>query len=84
VNLVLSIEEVAELLHIAPQTARNRLAKGEPMPPSFKAGRRRLFLSSVVLEWLQQQPGATIPKSAPELPSTRPGRKRNTEPGQMA
>lgn len=78
---VLSIEEVAALLHIAPQTARNRLSKGEPMPPNFRAGRRRLFLSQVVLDWLQSQPGAV---AEPETPSTRPGRKRTTGQGRLA
>lgn len=51
---LLTIEEVSQRLHIAPGTARNRLNKGEPMPPSIRVGRRRLFPESDFDVWLKK------------------------------
>ena len=48
----LTIEEVSIRLHIGVGTARNRLSRGDPMPPSVKVGRRRLFPESRLDEWL--------------------------------
>ena len=49
----MTIEEVAENLHISVGTARNRLSSGSgAMPPSIKSGRRRLFPLSRYNEWL--------------------------------
>lgn len=48
----LSIEQVAERMHIEPGTARNRLSRGHPMPPSCKVGRRRLFPEVEFDKWL--------------------------------
>lgn len=57
---VLDIHAVAKTLHISPKTARNRLAAGLPMPPSFVVGRQRLFLPDQVDAWLRSQPGALL------------------------
>jgi Helix-turn-helix domain len=52
---VLTLDEVCEnVLRISAQTGRNRLSRGLPMPPSFRVGRRRLFLVADVDHWLQQ------------------------------
>jgi Helix-turn-helix domain len=52
---VLTLDEVCEnVLRISAQTGRNRLSRGLPMPPSFRVGRRRLFLVTDVDQWLQQ------------------------------
>lgn len=51
-TVYLTIEEMAKLLHISPGTARNRLSRGEPMPPSIKIGRRRLFPVNELDKWL--------------------------------
>ncbi len=51
-NVYLTIEEISERLHISPGTARNRLSRGDPMPPSVKIGRRRLFPFSELEKWL--------------------------------
>lgn len=54
---IMTLEDVCKLLKITEQTARNRLSLRLPMPPSFKIGRRRLFLVSQVKKWLCQQAG---------------------------
>ena len=52
---VLTLDEVCEnVLRISAQTGRNRLSRGLAMPPSFRVGRRRLFLVTDVDQWLQQ------------------------------
>ena len=43
--------EVSQILRISEHTARNRLSMGLPMPPSFRVGRRRLFLKQEVERW---------------------------------
>lgn len=49
---ILNLEDVCEHLKISVQTGRNRLSRGAPMPPSFRAGRRRLFLFNEVEKWV--------------------------------
>lgn len=51
-NVYLTIEEISERLHMSVGTARNRLSRGEPMPPSVKVGRRRLFPTTELEKWL--------------------------------
>ena len=51
-NEYLTIEEVSKRLHIEVGTARNRLSRGDPMPPSCKIGRRRLFPSDELEKWI--------------------------------
>lgn len=50
----MTINDVSQLLHITEDTARNRLSAGMAMPPSFRVGRRRLFLRTEVEKWMQQ------------------------------
>nr|WP_105512048.1 helix-turn-helix domain-containing protein [Paraburkholderia sp. BL21I4N1] len=50
-----TLEEIARELHIAPATARNRLTLGQPMPPSIRIGRRRLFPSDEYEKWIASQ-----------------------------
>ena len=59
----MTLHDVCELLRITDQTARNRLSLGLPMPPSFKVGRRRLFLASEVQKWLSGQAGIAVNES---------------------
>ena len=54
-NEYLSVEEIAEALHIEVGTARNRLSRGDPMPPSCKIGRRRLFPKDELERWLKSK-----------------------------
>jgi excisionase family DNA binding protein len=49
---LLTITELSDVLHMDVGTIRNRLSKGEPMPPSIKVGRRRLFPASELEKWL--------------------------------
>lgn len=50
-----TLEEIARELHIAPATARNRLTLGQPMPPSIRIGRRRLFPADEYEKWIASQ-----------------------------
>lgn len=50
-----TLEEIANELHIAPATARNRLTLGLPMPPSIRVGRRRLFPVDEYERWIASQ-----------------------------
>ncbi|MFC5428072.1 helix-turn-helix transcriptional regulator [Paraburkholderia denitrificans] len=68
-----TLEEIARELHIAPATARNRLTLGQPMPPSIRIGRRRLFPIDEFERWIASQmmraeAGETSPAEAPPLP----------------
>ncbi len=56
----MTISDVSKLLHITDDTARNRLAAGNEMPPSFRVGRRRLFLRSEVERWLVERAGQPL------------------------
>jgi len=49
---LLTVNELADILHMDVGTIRNRLSRGEPMPPSVKVGRRRLFPTSELEKWL--------------------------------
>lgn len=51
----LTYEQVADLLFMSTGGLRNRHSRGEPMPPSVKIGRRRLFPESVFHDWLTEQ-----------------------------
>ncbi|WP_373873642.1 helix-turn-helix domain-containing protein [Pseudomonas pseudonitroreducens] len=50
---------MSQILRISEHTARNRLSMGLPMPPSFRVGRRRLFLKQEVERWLAAQAGVS-------------------------
>lgn len=49
----LNIEDVSKRMHISVGTARNRLSRGQPMPPSIKIGRRRLFREDIFDQWME-------------------------------
>lgn len=51
----MNLDEVSKVLKISKATARNRLSLGLPMPPSFKIGRSRLFLTTEFYLWMAQQ-----------------------------
>ncbi len=51
----MNLDEVSKVLKITKATARNRLSQGLPMPPSFKVGRSRLFLTKEFYLWIAQQ-----------------------------
>ena len=52
---LLNFEEIAERLHMTIGTARNRLSRGEDMPPSFFIGRRRLFPEDDFNKWILEK-----------------------------
>ncbi|MFV0510209.1 MAG: helix-turn-helix transcriptional regulator [Shewanella algae] len=51
----LTYEQVADLLCMSTGGLRNRMSRGELMPPSVKVGRRRLFPETAFHQWLQAQ-----------------------------
>lgn len=51
---LLKLEEVAELMHWSPGTARNRISNEEPMPPYIQAGHRLLFPEADFKEWVRK------------------------------
>lgn len=55
----MTLMEVSQILRISEHTARNRLSMGLAMPPSFRVGRRRLFLKQEVERWLAAQAGVS-------------------------
>jgi len=59
----MTIKEVCAVLKITPAAARNRLSQHLPMPPSFKIGKRRLFLVSEFNNWILQQSGRSDEQS---------------------
>ena len=48
----LTIEDLSKRLHIEIGSVRNRLYRGDPMPPSLKIGRRRLFPEDEFQVWM--------------------------------
>lgn len=54
----MTIREISRILQITEDTARNRLSMGLAMPPSFRVGRRRLFMRTEVELWLNMQRAA--------------------------
>lgn len=51
----MTISDVSKLLHITEESARNRISAGQAMPPSFRVGRRRLFLRVDVEQWVAER-----------------------------
>jgi len=49
----LTVDEVSRRLRMAPGTARNRMSRHDPMPPSVKVGRRRLFPEDKFNQWME-------------------------------
>ncbi len=80
---LLSLEQVATLLHISPSTARLRISRGSAMPPSFRTGRRRLFLEEAVTDWLLAQAGSAT-NALVQPRQVRAGRKRSEDSGRLA
>lgn len=48
-----TIDDIAKELHMSVGTVRNRLSRGDPMPPSVKVGKKRLFPEDSFREWVQ-------------------------------
>lgn len=57
----LTLSEISKMLRISDHTARNRLSMGMPMPPSFRVGKRRLFIKTEVEVWLDAQKTGALP-----------------------
>lgn len=51
----LTYEQAASVLCMSTGGLRNRMCRGESMPPSIKIGRRRLFPESELHSWLAKQ-----------------------------
>lgn len=59
----MTLSEISQILKISEHTARNRLSLGLPMPPSFRIGRRRLFIREEVYKWVATQAGQSFDPS---------------------
>jgi hypothetical protein len=73
---VLTVEDIAAVLKVSPGGLRNRISRGLDVPPSFRAGRRRLFLAASFDQWLLDQasvsdPYAVAASNASELRSNQ-------------
>lgn len=81
--LLLDLCELCKMLKITVQTGRNRLSRGLPMPPSFRVGRRRLFVATEVDRWLIEHAGlATEPaQQASKNEIVRRGHPRKLDKG---
>lgn len=56
----LTYEQAADLLCMSTGGLRNRMSRGEQMPPSIKIGRRRLFPETTLHEWLQAHKSPSV------------------------
>jgi excisionase family DNA binding protein len=70
---LMTIQEVAQELRISLGTARNRISRGEPMPPSIQFGRKRLFPAAAFDKWVASLTSYPIEETQPE---TKPRRGR--------
>ncbi|MDP3841513.1 MAG: helix-turn-helix domain-containing protein [Oxalobacteraceae bacterium] len=69
----LTLSEISKILRISDHTARNRLSMGMPMPPSFRVGKRRLFIKTEVEIWLEaQKTGSSPPMPALQRAAASP------------
>jgi len=66
----LTLEQVSERMHIKAGTARNRLSRGEPMPPSVKVGRRRLFPEDTFERWMAAHLGTSVIRTSRPIGSS--------------
>lgn len=77
---LMTIEEVAKELRMPIGTVKNRISRGEPMPPSIRLGRRRLFPATAFDKWIT----SLVPDPISEPPSavkSKRGRPRITKRG---
>jgi hypothetical protein len=51
----LTIDDIANFLCISIGTARNIISKGSDFPPSYRAGRKRLFCPEAFKEWIEKK-----------------------------
>ena len=66
---LLTVAELACLLHWAEGTVRNRLSKGAPMPPSVMVGRHRLFWDDEAVAWVNSQRETILLQCGPNYPT---------------
>lgn len=52
----LGVDELSHYLHWSPGTIRNRICRGDPMPPHIKIGRKLLFPIAELENWLRGIP----------------------------
>lgn len=82
---LLTIEDLAELLHTTPRGIRIRRHRGRTLPPALRLGGRLLWRVSDVVAWLEAEArrqgiettATPVQPSASEFPQPRsPGRPR--------
>jgi len=55
-GMLMTIEELAEILCISKKTIYNRLSANDDMPPARKFGRKLLWLRTDVAKWIENLP----------------------------
>ena len=50
----LTVKQLSQRLFLAESTVRNKISKGDNMPPSVKYGRRRMFKLAEFELWLEK------------------------------
>jgi K+/H+ antiporter YhaU regulatory subunit KhtT len=75
----MNLKQVSQVLKISEATARNRLSLGLPMPPSFKIGRHRLFLTLAFKQWIQEQ--ANLQKTGVSIVALRKNQEQEKQNG---
>lgn len=76
-DTLMTIEQLAELLHCSPHTLRCNASRAPyRLPPLLRIGGRVLFRSAAVQMWLLEQETEAAP---PHIPGRRRGRPRNAE-----
>lgn len=68
---LMTIQEVAQELRISLGTARNRISRGEPMPPSIQFGRKRLFPAAAFDKWVASLTSYPIEETPAEVKAKR-------------
>ena len=69
---LLTVDQLAELLHLAPQTVKNRVSQKGNLPRHIKVGRTVLFPMKEVESWVQLE----LVRSYPDLNIVQRGRGR--------
>lgn len=73
---LLTVDQLAELLHLAPQTVKNRVSQKGNLPRHIKVGRTVLFPMKEVESWVQLELVRACPNMQAQQKSR--GRPRKT------
>ena len=77
----LTVDDLARLLCLSPGTIRNKLSRGESLPPSVRLPgcRRRLWRESQVIKWLDNQVVLSVDSLEPKAKKKRGRPKKSVQ-----